>query len=58
MKPTIYISNKKQVASFRIAGLMLAIAPLWLMLAAAGAGLAGVAVVSTGSSAGAAISGR
>ena len=32
----ICVTNRKQTASFRIAGLMLAIAPLWLMLAAAG----------------------
>ncbi len=31
----ICVSNRKQTASFNIAGLMLAIAPLWLMLAAA-----------------------
>ena len=31
----ICVTNRKQTASFRIAGLMLAIAPLWLMLAAA-----------------------
>src|SRR5580704_4289123 len=29
----ICVTNRKQTASFRIAGLMLAIAPLWLMLA-------------------------
>ncbi len=29
----IFVSNRKQTASFSIAGLMLAIAPLWLMLA-------------------------
>jgi hypothetical protein len=33
MKSSICITNRKQTASFRIAGLMLAIAPLWLMLA-------------------------
>jgi len=32
----ICVPNRKQTASFSIAGLMLAIAPLWLMLAAAG----------------------
>ena len=31
----ICVTNRKQTASFRIASLMLAIAPLWLMLAAA-----------------------
>ena len=31
----ICVTNRKQTASFSIAGLMLAIAPLWLMLAAA-----------------------
>ena len=31
----IRVPNRKQTASFRIVGLMLAIAPLWLMLAAA-----------------------
>ena len=31
----IRVANRKQTASFRIAGLMLAIAPLWLMLATA-----------------------
>ena len=31
----ICASNRKQTASFSIAGLMLAIVPLWLMLAAA-----------------------
>jgi glucose dehydrogenase len=31
----ICVANRKQTASFRIAGLMLAIAPLWLMLATA-----------------------
>ena len=40
MKSPICVSNicvtsRKQTASFSIAGLMLAIAPLWLMLAAA-----------------------
>ena len=35
MKSPISSLNRKQTASFRIAGLMLAIAPLWLMLAAA-----------------------
>jgi outer membrane protein assembly factor BamB len=35
MKSPIYVTNRKQTASFRIAGLLLAIAPLWLMLAAA-----------------------
>jgi len=32
----ICVTNRKQTASFSIAGLLLAIAPLWLMLAAAG----------------------
>ena len=32
----ICITNRKQTASFRMAGWMLTIAPLWLMLAAAG----------------------
>src|SRR5262249_17446439 len=32
----ICVTNRKQVASFRIARLMLAIAPLWFMLAVAG----------------------
>jgi outer membrane protein assembly factor BamB len=36
MKSSVSVTNRKQTASFRIAGLMLAIAPLWLMLAAAG----------------------
>ncbi len=31
----ISVTNRKQTSSFRMAGLMLAIAPLWLMLAAA-----------------------
>jgi len=31
----IFVTNRKQTASFRIVSLMLAIAPLWLMLAAA-----------------------
>ena len=31
----ICVTNRKQTASFSIAGLMLAIAPLWLMLATA-----------------------
>ena len=31
----ICLTNRKQTASFSIAGSMLAIAPLWLMLAAA-----------------------
>ena len=36
MKSPIYITNRKRTASsFRIVGLMLAIAPLWMMLAAA-----------------------
>jgi len=35
----IRVTNRKQTASFRIAGLMLAIAPLWLMLAAANVSL-------------------
>ena len=35
MKPPICVTNRKQTASFSIAGLMLAIAPLWLMLAVA-----------------------
>ena len=36
MKFPIYVENRKQTASFRIVSLLLAIAPLWLMLAAAG----------------------
>jgi uncharacterized repeat protein (TIGR01451 family) len=35
MKSPVYVTNRKRTASFRIAGLMLAIAPLWLMLATA-----------------------
>ena len=35
MKPSISVANRKQTASFRIVVLMLAIAPLWLMLVAA-----------------------
>ena len=35
MKSSISVTNRKHIASFRIAGLMLAIAPLWLMLATA-----------------------
>jgi len=35
MKSPISVPNRKQTASFRIANLILAIAPLWLMLAAA-----------------------
>jgi hypothetical protein len=35
MKSPICLINKKQTISFRIVSLMLAIAPLWLMLAAA-----------------------
>jgi uncharacterized repeat protein (TIGR01451 family) len=35
MKSSICITNRKQTASFSIVSLMLAIAPLWLMLAAA-----------------------
>jgi outer membrane protein assembly factor BamB len=35
MKSSISVTNRKQTASFRIVGLMLTIAPLWLMLAAA-----------------------
>jgi outer membrane protein assembly factor BamB len=35
MKSPIYVTNRKQTASFRIVGLLLAITPLWLMLAAA-----------------------
>jgi hypothetical protein len=31
----IFVTNRKQTASFRMVGLMLAIAPLWLMLAIA-----------------------
>src|SRR5580704_3499413 len=31
----ICVTNRKQTASFRMVGLMLTIAPLWLMLAAA-----------------------
>ena len=31
----ISVTNRKQTSSFRMVGLMLAIAPLWLMLAAA-----------------------
>jgi outer membrane protein assembly factor BamB len=35
MKFTLCLTHKKQTASFRMVGLMLAIAPLWLMLATA-----------------------
>jgi outer membrane protein assembly factor BamB len=35
MKFTLCLTHRKQTASFRMTGLMLAIAPLWLMLAAA-----------------------
>jgi len=35
MKITLCVSHRKQTASFRIVGLILTIAPLWLMLATA-----------------------
>ena len=35
MKFPLCLTHRKQTASFRMTGLMLAIAPLWLMLAAA-----------------------
>ena len=44
----ICVTNRKQTASFSIAGLMLAIAPLWLMLAAANTSAQAQNVVTRG----------